>query len=174
MSVAELTKKAREELSKIRGGTINDQEKADNVLEQSIMFADNVLKRLVAHTLNKEVDELFDTIIDTRGEILINIEDDEHSKNPIPHTKHLMCLDIVPKDYMLDLGIYKDNEKVKDQMVFLLNTVKVLYCPIKDSMKQWAKENDTTFHNVLQIGLNTTLFIDKDSEKRIGIILKPL
>ena len=132
------------------------------LVEQAITYGDNVLKRLVAHTVGKPVDELFDSCIDTRGALLI----DDGSKN-----KYTLSLDIVDKDYMLDLKHFQGNADVQSRMVFLLNAVKILYCPIKDHMKKWAAENDTTFHNVLQIGINTTLFLNKDTEKRIGIIL---
>lgn len=173
MSVEELTLKAQEELRKLRVTMNKDQEQdtAKMVLEQSVMFADNVIKRLVAHTLGKEVDDLFDTIVKSRGEVLIEDSSNE-SKESTESKKYTLGLDIVDHDYMLNLQQFKGNEQVKERMVFLLNTVKVLYCPIKDHMKKWAGENDTTFNYVLQIGLNTTLFLDKDSKKRIGIILK--
>lgn len=143
----------------------HQQKQAAQILDQSVMFADNVLKRLIAHTLGRDVNELFNSYIETKGEILIT--DSKHQK------KYIMRLDIVDKDYMLDLGEFKGNENVKQRMIFLLNTVKVLYCPIKDHMKKWAASNGAEFNYVLQIGLNTTLFIDKNSKKRIGILLKP-
>ena len=147
----------------------NESQKVHNyqdIVENSLAFADNVIKRLVAHTLKKDVNELFDTCIDTRGQILI------HDSNS--DKKYLMGLDIVDKDYMLDLGAFQGNEDVKNRMIFLLNAVKVLYCPIKEHMKSWASENETTFNYVLQLGLNTTLFLDKETEKRIGIILNEI
>jgi hypothetical protein len=168
--VNELLEKARQELIKLRPQLTDEQiEKAkqtetNNILEQSVSFADNVLKRLVAHTINEDIDDLFDECVEMRGAILIKEDCKNNETN-----KYTMELDIVDHDYMLDLKHFKDDKNVKDKIVFLLNTVKVLYCPIKDHMKKWAVENDTTFNHVLQIGLNTTLFLDKDSKKRIGI-----
>jgi hypothetical protein len=165
----ELMENARAELRKLRPQPSEDQidynkqEESKNILEHSVSFADNVLKHLVAHTVGEELNTLFDECVDTSGSILIT---DKNCKK-----KYTLCLGLVDKDYMLDLKQFKDNAGVKERMVFLLNTVKVLYCPIKDHMKKWASENNTTFNYVLQIGLNTTLFLDQDSKKRIGIIL---
>ena len=177
MSVEELTENARAILSNLHTDNENadaKQQKADMILDQSMMFADNVLKRLVAHTLDVDIDELFDTMVKTRGEILIVDNQTEHCElsQLLEPQKYTMGLDIVDHDYMLDLGRYADDPKVKEQMVFLLNTVKVLYCPIKDYMKTRTQCNGSAFNYVLQIGLNTTLFLDKDSKKRIGIVLK--
>ena len=176
-NIDELKDKFRREMEKIHlhpsAEEIDNtkQTEAKRILEHSMMFADNVVKHLVAHTIGKEVTELFDECVDTKGSILIS----ETSKdNNEEQSKYLLGLDIVPKDYMLDLKHFHGNGEVKERIVFLLNTVKTLYCPIKDHMKKWAMDNDTTFNYVLQIGLNTTLFLDKDSEKRIGITLTPL
>jgi hypothetical protein len=132
----------------------------DKIIEQSVAFADKVLKNLIAHTIDKNVNDLFNDIIEPSSIIL----DDGSSK-------YRLYLDIVPSDYMLDLLHFKGDKNVIDRMVFLLDTVKILYPPIKEHMCKWAFDNDTVFNYVLQIGLNTTLFIDKDSEKRIGIKL---
>lgn len=172
--VKELLEKARQELAKLRPQLTDEQVdkakqiEAKNILEQSVSFADNVLKRLVAHTIDEDIDNLFDECVETRGSILIKKNGDSNDDEPSNYT---LELDIVDHDYMLDLKHFKDDENVKERIVFLLNTVKVLYCPIKDHMKKWAMENDTTFNYVLQIGLNTTLFLDKDSKKRIGVKL---
>lgn len=172
-NVKKLLEKARYEIMKSRTQPTEDQAdkekqtEAKNILEQSMSFADNVLKRLVAHTIDEDIDELFEECVDTRGSILIT----DSGFNNNESKKYKLELDIVNRDYMLDLKHFEDNKQVKDRIIFLLNTVKVLYCPIKDHMKKWAEENNNTFNYVLQIGLNTTLFLDKDSEKRIGIKL---
>jgi hypothetical protein len=172
--VNELLEKARYELMKLRPQLTDEQvdrakqTEAKNILEQSVSFADNVLKRLVAHTIDKDIDDLFDEYVKTRGAILINEKVNGKDEDT---NKYTLELDIVDHDYMLDLVHFKDDKNVKERIVFLLNTVKVLYCPIKDHMKKWAAENGTMFNQVLQIGLNTTLFLDKDSKKRIGIKL---
>ena len=137
----------------------------DNPVEMmthSVMFADNVLKRLIAHTVNEEVDTPFDTCIETSGHIELQDQNND---------KYILKLDIVDKDYMLDLKHFSNNPQVKEKMVFLLNAVKILYNPLKDHMKVWANEKNKSFNYVLQLSYNTTLFIDKDTEKRIGIIL---
>lgn len=171
MSVEELLQKAKEEVAKVRNAAMlqSDEDKqkdAKAVLLQSVMFADNVLKRLVALTVDEDVNDLFDTILPTSGSVLITADEGK------AETKYNMHLDIVDADYMLDLGILKDSAEVRDRITFLLNTVKVLYNPIKDHMKQLTAESGGNFNYVLQIGLNTTLFLDKDVKKRIGIIMK--
>lgn len=174
LSVSDALEKFQEEIKKIRP-TLTDEQKdhdkqkeAKNILEQSVSFADNVIKRLVAHTIGRDTDDLFETCLKTRGAILL--KENVNTKDDVLN-EYTLNLDLVDHDYMLDLKQFKDHKGVKDRIIFLLNTVKVLYCPIKDHMKNWAKENDTTFNHVLQIGLNTTLFLDKDSKKRIGVIL---
>ena len=127
------------------------------ILENSMKFADKVLKQLVACTLNTTVDELFSECLDDTGYVGIEIDD----------IKFSLSLGIVPKDYMLDLGRFHGNAEVQERMVFLLNCVKLLYCPVKDHMK---KQMD--FNYVLQLDLNTTMFLDSGTEKRIGILLK--
>lgn len=170
-NVKEMMEKAIAEIRKIKHEAPKDhddftrQEGAKKALDQAVSFADNALKRLVAHTVGRDVNELFDECMETRGQILIE------EKN---NGKYTLELDIVPKDYMLDLGHFKNNKNVKDGMIFLLNAVKILYCPIKDHMKALLIDSSDTFNYVLQIGLNTTLFLDKDSEKRIGIVLTPV
>jgi hypothetical protein len=162
------------ENARIEIGKVQSKKKQDNltytnnILENSISFADNVLKNLVAHTINKDVEDLFDTCDIKQGHILINDDNDELNN-------YTLSLDIVDNDYMLDLKHFKNNKDIKERIVFLLNTVKVLYCPIKDYMKKLSQEDGSyNFNYVLQIGLNTTLFLDKDSKKRIGIILTPV
>jgi hypothetical protein len=175
--VNELLEKARQELTKLRPQPTDEQidktkqTYAKNILEQSVSFADNVLKRLVAHTVDEDVDMLFDMCVETRGSILIKETSEGKDDEPDMYT---LGLDIVDHDYMLDLKHFKDNTDVKERIVFLLNTVKVLYCPIKDHMKKWAADNDTAFNYVLQIDLKTTLFLDKNSKKRIGVKLTPV
>ena len=171
-----LKKNAIDELRKLRDPDtdvcmdIKKQADAKSVLNQSIAFADNVLKRLVAHTLNIDIDDIFEDYMDTIGEVLIKESDSENNVRK----EYTLSLDLVPHDYMLDLKHLKDHAGVKERIVFLLNTVKVLYCTIKDYMKKWSADNNTTFNKVLQIGLNTTLFLDKDADQRIGIIFKSI
>lgn len=139
----------------------------DQAIDNSILFADNVLKNLVAHTLDIPVEDIFTNVVPAKHPILINYA----AKNK----KYYMSLDIVDKDYMLELGDLKDEkvfESVKSRMIFLLNTVKFLYCPIKDYMKKWASDRDKTFDYMLGVDTNTTLYLDRDKEKRIGIILR--
>lgn len=139
----------------------------DQVIDHSILFADNVLKNLVAHTLDVAIEDIFDNVVPNKQPILINYA----AKNK----KYIMSLDIVDKDYMLDLGELRDEkvfESVKGRMIFLLNTLKMLYCPIKDYMQKWASNRGQKFDYMLEIDINTTLYLDRDKEKRIGIILR--
>jgi hypothetical protein len=168
-NINNLIENARNEIRKSRPQN-TDREKqteAKNILDHSVSFADNVLKRLVAHTVDEDIKDLFDECVDTRGAILIKSVDNKSND-------YTLNLDIVDCDYMLDLKHFTENKEVRERIIFLLNTVKVLYCPIKDYMKKWGDENNIEFNYVLQIGLNTTLFLDKDSKKRIGIILTPV
>jgi hypothetical protein len=169
--IDELLENVRAEIKKLKPQLTeeqsdNKQKEVKHILEQAVLFADNVLKRLVSHTVGEDIDELFDNYVKTRGAVLLKDEDNKE--------EYTLNLDMVDHDYMLDLKQFTGHSGVKERIVFLLNTVKVLYCTIKDHMKIWAKKNNTTFNHVLQIGLNTTLFLDKDSEKRIGIILTRL
>jgi hypothetical protein len=169
-SVSYLREKAKHELQKIQPSFEQDsetkQKQFESIMEQSALFADRVIKLLVAHTLEEDIDSLFSECINNSSSILITEMDPDNVCK-----KYTLSLDIVDKDYMLDLKQFKDRADVQERMVFLLNTVKVLYCPIKIFMKKWALNNNTSFNYALQIGLNTTLFLDKDSTKRIGIIL---
>ncbi len=140
MSVAELTQKAREEIKRVRFG---------EALDRSMAYADNVLKRLVNETTGKQT---FHDFLPSRGNILIE------QKNG---TKFTLCLDIVDKDYMLDLSQIDVN--VKPQILFLLNTVKLLYYMLKNAAK---------LEYTLQIANNTTLYLEENCPKRIGVILK--
>ena len=171
-SVDELLKNARAELSKLHPHVKDQdddekQEYAKHMLEQYILFADNALKRLVAHTIGEDIDNLFDDYVRDSSAIIIKGVDENSNES----NNYKLKLDVVDHDYMLDLKQFKNHSGVQERIVFLLNSVKVLYCPIKDYMKKWANDNNTTFNYVLQIGLNTTLFLDKDSKKRIGIVL---
>lgn len=211
-AVQELLEKARTEIMKARGHVPDDEKKkeedAKTILNQSVMFADNVLKRLIALTIGKDVHDVFENLLDTRGSVLMSVINQETKEEK----KYTLTLDIVDSDYMLELGELNDHPEVKQRLTFLLNTVKILYCPLKDYMKKWITsdkkyplytkngaleysdfktesiydskkyddsnnelnidESGSTFNYVLQIGLNTTLFLDKDTKKRIGIILK--
>lgn len=165
--IATLIEKARDEIRKLSppdSNTVPNQSNINGMIEHSVAFADNVLKRLVAHTVSKDLNELFDTHVDTRGEILINDGSTQYS----------LSLDIVPHDYMLDLGHFSNNDSVKERIVHLLNMVKVLYIPVKAHMVKWASDHDTTFEYNLQLDLNTTLFLNHETEKRIGIVLTKL
>jgi hypothetical protein len=168
---------AREELTKLKVSGVTD-EKIDNykqtqskeILEQSAVVADQVLKRLVAHTVRRPMSDIFDSYLPI-GQV--RIEQDGDTKNSNANTdKYVMYLALVDKDYMLDLGVLHGDESVKQRMIFLLNAVKVLYCPIKDYMQEWAADNNTAFEYILELGDNTTMYFDPEKKKRIGIILK--
>jgi hypothetical protein len=148
----ELLEKARTEIEKIR----RPQPPIDTntLFDNAMIFADNVLKRLVAHTLNKKVEDLFEDCFDTRGFILIQKGDQQFK----------MSLDLVDKSYMLDLGCLSNSPEVKDHMVFLLNTVRLLFPAIRDT--------HLTADCELHLDVNTTLYIDKDSDKRLGILIQ--
>lgn len=146
--MGEELEKARNELAKLRH--------MNKIMDNSILYADNVLKKLIAHTLHKEVTDLFNDNIDTIGAILIDDGKDIYR----------LQLGFVKKDYELDLLHFTNRSDVRERMVFLLNTVKILYCSLCNYMKTIME-----FNYKLEIGMNTTLYLDPDSEYRIGIIL---
>ena len=141
--------------------TEEDIKKASMVIEHATAFADYPLKSLIAHTLGKSIHHLFGDVDSKVGHIKITQELDGKTK----HKK--MSLQIKPKDYMLDLGELKDAPKAKECMTFLLNSVRVLFPALRDHLRKSME-----FNYVLQISLNTMLFFDKDSPKRIGIVLE--
>jgi|OM-RGC.v1.024302844 hypothetical protein len=149
----QLLENARNEINKLKNPN------KEEIMDNAIVYADNVLKRLVAHTLDVDVKSVFDEQLSTIGSILIDDGKD----------RYLLQLDIVEHDYVLDLLHFANRSDVKERIVFLLNTVKVLYCPIRDYMRTKCE-----FNYVLQIGLNTTLFLDHTSKNRIGITLTKL
>lgn len=154
--VSELLEIAKREIEKV---SFTDQKNETEVIvNNSILFADKVLKLLIAHTLDADIKNVFEDHHTESGFIRINDGSSEYD----------MYLDIVDKDYMLDLIHFNNNVNIRDRMVFLLNTVKVLFPPLKD----YIKNSHSEFNYVLQIDpKNTTLFLNPDMDKRIGIML---
>ena len=169
MSVEDLIKKASIAIRSSRGENVNSlgediDKRSEALIVNSILFADRPLKALVADVMGEDIETLFEDCAPSTGHIVISEEKSD---------KYEMKLGIVPSDYMLDLGKYKSNNEVKDRIIFLLNAVKVLYRPLKDYMNERAKKmNKPPFNYLLQIGHNTTLFLDKNSNTRIGILFK--
>jgi hypothetical protein len=202
MSVDNLLRKAREELLKLKLSSekIDEwkQTQSKSIIENATTIADKVLKELVAETVGESPELLFDDVLSSSGFVYIELKTNEgielktnegielktnegielktnegiELKTDKKTKKYVMQLQLVDKEYVLDLKDLKDNEEVKKRMVFLLNCVKVLYCPIKDHMTVWAKDNNREFDYTLQLDKNTNLYLDENSEKRIGITLK--
>ena len=126
-------------------------------LNTCAMYTDRVVKELIALTVNKDINVLFEDVMENKSVIKYT-----HSNGSVYNFK----LDIVDADYFLELGELKDNKHVKNIMSQLLNMTRVTYCPLKDYMKGLGE-----FNYVLQLDHNTTLFLDKDVKKRVGIIM---
>lgn len=161
MSVESALEHAKKELLKLKlSNTQVDNYKqaaSKKIIDQSIMFADRVLKNLIAHTMSRSVDEVFEDILETTGIITVD-------------NKYSMGLGVVDKEYVLDLKEYTGNEQVKDRIVFLLNMAKIAYCPIKTYLDTTGQE----FDHKLLIDMNTNLYFSEHTEKRIGVIFREL
>lgn len=144
------------------------QKRMEFLIDNSMKYADNVVKHLVSHTLDKKVDDVFQTYVKTIGEIHVKYVDNEENK-----LTYSLSLSIVPKDYMLDLMHFTGNKEVLKLMGFLIDLTKLAYRPIKKYMKKWSNDNNVEFnYEFIQVANNTTLYLDENSQKRIGFILK--
>ena len=154
MSVEELTKKAIAEIKKLPT--------VENVIDNAVIFADNVLKRLIAHTIGEDVDYIFKNCVQTRGALMMVMNDQ----------KYLMDMAIVDRDYVLDLGAFAEVREVQDKVMFLLNTVQTLYCPMREYMVKRGVLSTKEYSYILHMENNSTLHLDGNSAKRIGVVLK--
>lgn len=144
------------------------QKRMEFLIDNSMKYADNVAKHLVSHTLDKKIDDVFQTYVKTVGEIHVKYVDNEENK-----LTYSLSLSIVPKDYMLDLMHFTGNNEVLKLMGFLIDLTKLAYRPIKEYMKKWSSDNNVEFnYEFIQVAHNTTLYLDENSQKRIGFILK--
>ena len=144
------------------------QKRMEFLIDNSMKYADNVVKHLVSHTLNKKIDDVFQTYVKTIGEIHVKYVDNKENK-----LTYSLSLSIVPKDYMLDLMHFTGNREVLKLMGFLIDLTKLAYRPIKEYMKKWSSDNNVEFnYEFIQVAHNTTLYLDENSQKRIGFILK--
>jgi hypothetical protein len=128
-------------------------------MEHSVQFADKAVKSLIAHTMDKKVDALFNSVVEPS---YVVIEDGK--------SEYFMSLELVSKDYELDLAQFNDDKDITARVIFLLDTVKDVYYTIKLNMQ--GLENNTPFNYVLQLSPGLTLFLDENSEKRIGVVIK--
>lgn len=160
MSVDEMISKARDEIRK----ATQPQPDIETMISNTVPFVDNVLKRLIAHTLARDIDSIFDSYYPTVG--VIELES-PNSRND----KYSLSLDIVPRDYILDLGPFKDHPEVNNCVSFLLNAVAVLYAPLSDVT---SMRIGNTFNYKINISSNSTIFLDESSDKRIGVVLKKI
>lgn len=146
------------------------QKRMEFLIDNSMKYADNVVKHLVSHTLDKKIDNVFQSYVETIGEIHVKYVDNKKNKST-----YSLSLSIVPKDYMLDLMHFTGNKEVLKLMGFLIDLTKLAYRPIKKYMKQWSNDNNVEFnYEFIQVAHNTTLYLDENSEKRIGFILKKI
>ena len=146
--------------------TADEETRAIGILDKYMYVADCVLKNLVAHTINKKVENVFDSHMNTQASIEVPVSGSH---------KYTLQLRMVPKDYMLDLKEFKNPEDikvVKEAIMYLIKAVMSLYrLGVQKYMTIWAKKNNTIFDYSLCVGQNTTLYLDEHCEKRIGIVL---
>jgi hypothetical protein len=131
------------------------------IMEHSVQFADKAVKSLIAHTMDEKVDTLFNTVVEPS---YVVIDDGK--------TEYFMSLELVSKDYELDLAPFNGDKDINARGIFLLDTAKDVYYTIKRNLQLQGLENNTHFNYVLQLGPNATLFLDENSEKRIGVVIK--
>lgn len=144
-----------------------EQKQAKHRVTVAVGHADHVLKRLIGYTIDCRPEDIFSVYTNHVSKLQLN--------DGTTGESYLMYLDIVDHDYMLDLKQFDGNPVVIQRMVFLLNCVKMLYPPICECMKMWSTSNNTTFDYILgPLANNTTMFLDKNVEKRIGIRLEKL
>lgn len=127
-------------------------------INKCAIYSDYVIKNLIAITVDCKMDQLFPDIIDNKSTI-----DYKHTNG----NTYKFKLSIVDKDYSLELGDLLGNKTVKSIMGQLLSMTRIVYCPLKDYMKKKIK----TFNYVLQLDHNTNLYLDKNSKKRVGIVM---
>ena len=130
------------------------------IIQNAISCADKVVKELIAQSLEEKADVLFETMVNTHT---IRIEE---------KSEYCLALALVPKDYRIDLLHFDRNHAVVATVIFLLDMAKDVYCTLKLHMQLRGLANNTPFEYVLQLDMNGNLFIDENSEKRIGVILK--
>jgi hypothetical protein len=158
---------ARNEIKKVvddRKQKMSNEEKR-NALDQSIGFADNVLKKLIAYTVNRPVESLFDMVTEQKGDILLEIKNKKSVSK-----KFIMSLDIVSKDYILD-PLQLGESEINNGAGFLFSTIDVLYPALNKHMAQWAKKNNTAFNYTLQRD-GITVYLDDQINKRIGVVVR--
>lgn len=136
-------------------------DKFNFIVDNAIAYADNVVKRLVALTISGDM-SMFHECCPTVGTIVIKKGEDTYT----------MCLDIVEKDYMLDLGVFRGDEVIKTHMLFLINAVRIIYVPIRDAIRETLPDGSPPFDYELGIGHNTTIYLKEDTDMRIGIKLQ--
>ena len=129
------------------------------IIQNATSCADKVVKALIAQSLEEKVNVLFDTTVNTHA---IRIEE---------KSEYCLALALVPNNYRIDLLHFNENRAVTAAVIFLLDMAKDVYCTLKLHMQLRGLANNTPFEYVLQLDMNGNLFIDENSEKRIGVIL---
>ena len=128
------------------------------VMENSIAYTNTAVKELISHSLESKVDTLFDTVIPFRP-ILI-----EQKSNTIG-----MTLVLVPKNYTSRIFENLYDSRVKDGILYLLNMARYEYRNIIAEMR--LRNISIPFGDVLQVDpITCNLYIDENSEKRLGIL----
>ena len=166
MSTSVLMEKAKEEIRKVLDAQNNnskledilsDEKKMNTLISHAIVHADRVIKLLIAATLNRSVDDLFESYSEQTGYIEIDCKTLSH--------KYSVKLDIVNKDYIPDFSIFEHEPRFTKALDFLLGNIKILYYPLKNYLN-----SKTVFEYELQIE-NNTIYLDVDCDQRISFVI---
>lgn len=158
---------AQEKAKNLIGHLTAEQKKQQlkNFLDKSIHFADKVLKRFISMSLKKSIPTLFDQCMNTTGELILMHKSSVNPKYPNKKRTYKLYLDIVNKDYMLDLGVFSGDKSVARPIQFLLECAQILF----GSLKKHVERAGYKLPGHLMLDQNTTLYIDESAKKRIGV-----
>lgn len=127
-------------------------EKQQDFINSMVALADRPVRTLIAKCEGLSVDEKWGTnIMDTTGEIHIVCKNGK---------KYNISLDVVGKNYMVDLGDLTGEPRALEHMSFLIHCARSVIAPIE-------------YNRTLKVDpLNTTIYFHTDDEYRLGIIIK--
>ena len=138
-----------------------DEKFQRNVIANFNACATSVVQQLIAHSLEKKVDVLFDTVVLRTTALPIEEKNNET----------VMTLALMPKDYIAEEitnGLRVGGIECYN-LIYLIHMAKRAYLTIRADM---LSRNITTLTNEVLLfdPLNFNLYIDSNSEKRISII----
>jgi hypothetical protein len=133
---------------------MND-DKQRKFLESAVMFADRQVKQLMAERVNRTVDEMWGTEVVPDIGSSINVECKDGKK-------YTIRLEVVPRDYILDLKGFENDPKVLQSLSYLIHCCRTYY----KILEQRGKCSNKT----LKVdSATTTLYIHSQDPVRIGL-----